>query len=95
MEKIMNLKGNREIKSIKAQEHIGINPEVTFEIEFDNKEKLIIDLSVLGKITQRVSRELDEIERKLTEKMAFGLMASFMAMGGDKKDLKDLFKNLK
>ena len=95
MEKIMNLKGNREIKSIKAQEHIGINPEVTFEIEFDNKEKLIIDLSVLGKITQRVSRELDEIERKLTEKMEFGLMPSYMAMVGDKKDLKDLFKNLK
>ena len=95
MEKIMNLRGNREIKSIKAQEHIGIKPEVTFEIEFDNKEKLIIDLSVLGKITQRVSRELDEIERKLTEKMAFGLMASFMAMGIDKKDLKDIFKEIK
>ena len=94
MEKIMNLKGNREIKSIKAQEHIGMNPEVTFEIEFDNKEKLVIDLSVLGKITQRVSRELDTIERKITEKMAFGLMASFMAMGGNKKDIKDLLKNL-
>ena len=38
MEKIMNLRGNREIKSIKAQEHIGIKPEVTFEIEFDNEE---------------------------------------------------------
>ena len=38
MEKIMNLRGNREIKSIKAQEHIGIKPEVTFEIEFDNDE---------------------------------------------------------
>lgn len=94
MEKIMSLKGNREIKSIKTQEHIGINPEVTFEIEFDNKEKLIIDLSLLGKITQKVSGELDAIERRLTEKMAFGLMASFMAMGGDKKDIKDLLKNL-
>ena len=67
MEKIMNLRGNREIKSIKAQEHIGIKPEVTFEIEFDNKEKLIIDLTVLGNVTQRVAKELDgkKIKRKI------------------------------
>ena len=95
MEKIMNLRGNREIKSIKAQEHIGINPEVTFEIEFDNKEKLIIDLTVLGNVIQRVAKELDEMERKLNEKLSLGLMASFMAMGIDKKDLKDIFKEIK
>ena len=93
MEKIMNLRGNREIKSIKAQEHIGIKPEVTFEIEFDNKEKLIIDLTVLGNVTQRVAKELDEME--LNEKLSLGLMASFMAMGIDKKDLKDIFKEIK
>lgn len=95
MEKIMNLRGNREIKSIKAQEHIGIKPEVTFEIEFDNKEKLIIDLTILGNVTQRVAKELDEMERKLNEKLSLGLMASFMAMGIDKKDLKDIFKEIK
>ena len=82
MEKIMNLRGNREIKSIKAQEHIGIKPEVTFEI-------------VLGNVTQRVAKELDEMERKLNEKLSLGLMASFMAMGIDKKDLKDIFKEIK
>lgn len=94
MEKIINLRGKKEIKSIKTHEHIGRIPEATFTIEFDDKEKLIIDLSLLGQITEKVSGELDEIEKKLTKKMALGLMASFMAMGGDKKDIKDLFKNL-
>ena len=69
--------------------------EEEFEIEFDNKEKLIIDLTVLGNVTQRVAKELDEMERKLNEKLSLGLMASFMAMGIDKKDLKDIFKEIK
>ena len=56
---------------------------------------MIIDLTVLGNVTQRVAKELDEMERKLNEKLSLGLMASFMAMGIDKKDLKDIFKEIK
>lgn len=95
MEKIINLKGKKTIKSIKAQEHIGMKPEVTFTIKFDDEDTMIIDLSLLGEITQKVSEELDELEKNFSKKLGIGLLASLMTMGGDSKELKKFLKDLK
>lgn len=95
MEKIINLKGKKTIKSIKSQEHIGRIPEVTFTIKFDDEEEMIIELSLLGKITERVSEELDNLEKDVSKKISVGLFAALMAMSGNTKELREFLNSLK
>ena len=94
--KIIDLTGKKEIKSIKTKEKIAIHPELIFTIEFDDNEKMIIDLELLGKITSRVCDEMDEMEKKATKNIGMALIAMLMAMGGkNDKELKKILKDLK
>ena len=81
--------------NIETKENIGRYPEVTFTITFDNDEKLIIDLSLLGDITSKVSDELDALEKRFSKKLELGLIATMMALGGNSEILKDLLKGKK
>ena len=91
----IDLRGKKQIKNIKTEEHIGRRPEVTFTITFDDDETIIMDLSLLGEITEKASDELDELEKKVSKKIGIGLLATLAAMSGNTNELKNFLKNMK
>lgn len=94
--KIIDLTGKKGIKSITSKEKIALNPKLVFTIEFDDNQKMIIDLELLGKITSRVCDELDAIEKRTSKNISMALIAMLMAMGGkNDKELKKILKDLK
>jgi len=93
--KTIDLRNKKTVKSIKSKERIASDPEVTFTIQFDDNDEMIIDLSLLGEITGKVADELDEIEKSFTKKLGLGLVATLIAMGGNPKEIKKMIKDMK
>lgn len=93
--KTIDFRNKKGIKKVETKEILGKNPEVTLKIEFDDNDELIMDLSLLGTMTEKVANELEVLEKKFKKKLELGLLATMIVLGGNSNEIKEILKNIK
>lgn len=92
--KIIDFSNKRKVVSVEGIDKFVNKPQVSLKIKFDDDETLILDLELLGQITESVIKELEEMEKRMTKKMGISLLATLFALGGNKKEFEKMIKDI-
>jgi len=93
--KIIDFSNKRKVVSVEAIDKFVNKPQVTLKVKFDDDEILILDLELLGQITESVIKELEEMEKRMSKNLCTSFLAALLAIGGNKEFKKFIKDNLK
>lgn len=93
--RIIDFKNKKKIVKIETEEKIN-ELQLILKITFDDNETLIMDLDLLGEINKIVEKELEKVQKRVTERLGVGLgvLATLMFSSGSKKEFEKFIKDI-